>query len=411
MHFRRTIWLTLAALALLALRPARASAPIDLVVWHAYRAAEKAALEKVAAAFSASHPGLHVTTLAVPYESFADKITAAITRGQGPDVFIFAPDRLGGWIEAGHTVEPIGFFLDQATRDRFIPATLDAMTFRGTVYGLPVNYKVVTLIYNKKLIPRPPRDSTELVAMAKLNTDAAAGRFGLAYWYSDFYYHSALMNAFGGRVFEGATPVLDNPENARALEQLRRWISVDKILPAEPSSALVLALFNAGKAAMTFSGPWFIGEIAPGIDYGLSPLPLMVEAGNQPMRPWLTVEGAFVSAPSKHTDEAYEFVKYLTGREAGRIMALEGRQSPANKGVYEDPAVADDPVLKAFRAQVEVAVPMPKLPEMTMVWSPATAMMAAYAKGGIEARPALEKVQAQVMKDVAALRKQREPTR
>ena len=100
-------------------------------------------------------------------------------------------------------------------------------------------------------------------------------------------------------------------------------------------------------------------------------LPTISEAGNKPMRPWITVEGVYVAAPSKNKDAAYELAKYLTDVPAARIMALEGRQTPANKGVYADPAVANDPILKAFRQQVDVAVPMPNLPEMSMVWSPA----------------------------------------
>src|SRR5437016_1905216 len=88
-------------LLLLALLFADAAAgQTELVVWHSYRAAEKAAIEKVAAAFNASHPGTRVTTLAVPYDAFADKISAAVPRGKGPDIFIYAQDRLGGWIEA-----------------------------------------------------------------------------------------------------------------------------------------------------------------------------------------------------------------------------------------------------------------------------------------------------------------------
>ena len=49
-------------------------------------------------------------------------------------------------------------------KGRFIPTTLEAMTYRGTVYGLPLNYKVITLIYNKKLVPTPPKTTAELVA-------------------------------------------------------------------------------------------------------------------------------------------------------------------------------------------------------------------------------------------------------
>jgi arabinogalactan oligomer/maltooligosaccharide transport system substrate-binding protein len=390
------------AAALLSAAPARSA---DIVVWHAYRGEEKTALEKVVAEYNARQAATHVTTLAVPYDAFADKISAAVPRGKGPDVFIFAQDRLGGWVEAGNTVEPVDFFLDDATKKRFIPSTMEAMTYRGSVYALPLNYKVISLIYNKKLVKAPPRNSTELVQLAKKLTDKGAGRFGLAYWYANFYYHAALMNAFGGRVFDaGSKPVLDNPENVKSLKLLMQWVKKDQILPAEPSTALVTALFNEGKAAMVFNGPWFIGEIAPGIEYGVARLPALVEAGGAPMRPWITVEGAYVAAPSKYKEAAYDFVKYLTDAGPAKVMAVEGRQCPANLAAYADPAVAKDPILAGFRDQVEGAVPMPNVPEMTMVWSPATTAMNVVLRG-TDPKAALQAAQKQVEKDVANLRK------
>lgn len=396
------------ALAALAAPATSLLAQKEVVVWHAYRAEEKAALERIATAYNAANAakGVKVTTLAVPYDAFADKITAAVPRGKGPDIFIYAQDRLGGWIEAGSTVEPIDFFLDKATTDRYIPTTMEAMTYRGTVYGLPLNYKVITLIYNKKLVPTPPKTSKELVAMAKKLTEAKSGRFGLAYSYSDFYYHAALQNAFGGRVFDpGPRPVLNNPQNVKALELLMRWFTVDGILPAEPSTALITSLFNGGKAAMVFSGPWFLGEIAQGVDYGLALLPTIDEAGGKPMRPWMTVEGVYVAAPSKNKDAAYDFARYLTDTPQAKIMAVEGRQTPANKSVYSDPAVGSDAILSAFRKQVEVAVPMPNLPEMTMVWSPATTAMNTIVKKSATPKAAMDQAQKSVERDVAALRK------
>jgi arabinogalactan oligomer/maltooligosaccharide transport system substrate-binding protein len=396
----RPVLTLLAALAL-----AGPAGAVELTVWHAYRAEEKAAFEKVCAQYAASKPGTTVTTLAVPYDAFADKITAAVPRGKGPDVFIFAQDRLGGWIEAGNTVEPIDFFLDDAVKARFIPTTLEAMTYRGSIYGLPFNYKEITLIYNKKMVTAPPRTTGELVALAKKLTDKKAGRFGLAYAYNDYYYHAALQNAFGGRVFdEGSRPVVNAPENVKALEQLLGWIDAG-ILPAEPSTALITSLFNEGKAAMIFNGPWFLGEIAKEVDYGLARLPTVDEAGGKPMRPWMTVEGLYVAAPSKSKDAAFDLVKYLTDVPASTAMALEGRQTPANKKVYDDPRVAGDRILSAFRAQAETATPMPNLPEMSMVWSPATTVMNTVTRKAATPRGALDKAQAQVVKEVAGLRK------
>ncbi len=405
----KTLRLLTAALCLcaLGLLPLPASAA-ELILWHSYRAEEKAALEKLVEQYNQANAskGVTVKALAVPYDAFADKITATVPRGKGPDLFIFAQDRLGGWIEAGNTIEPIDFYLDDALKKRFIPTTMDAMTYRGTAYGLPLNYKVISLIYNKKLVPTPPKTSGELVAMAKKLTDSKAGRFGLAYSYSDFYYHAALMNGFGGGVFDAKfNPTLNSPENVKSVEFLLKWIEKDGILPAEPSTALITSLFNDGKAAMVFNGPWFLGEIAKGIDYGIAPLPKLEEAGGKPMRPWMTVEGVYVTAPSKNKDAAFEFARFLTSTASAKVMALEGRQSPANQEVYADAMVAKDPQLKAFRDQVEVAVPMPNVPAMSMVWSPATSAMNAMLKKTAAPKAALDTAQKEVAKAIAGLRK------
>jgi arabinogalactan oligomer/maltooligosaccharide transport system substrate-binding protein len=386
--------------------PILAHAQENLVIWHAYRGAEKAAFEKVIAAYNA-RPTTKVKAepLAVPYDAFADKITAAVSRGKGPDVFIYAQDRLGGWIEAGNTVEPIDFYVDEALKAKFIPTTMEAMSYRGSLWGLPFNYKCIALVYNKKLISAPPKTTAELVSMGKGLTNAAAGRFGLAWEYGNFYFVASLINGFGGGVFApGGKPTLNAPENSRAIDLLVKW-GDEGFMPKEPSNTLVTALFNEGKAAIVFSGPWFLGEVSKDIDYGLASLPLISEQGNKPMRPWMTVEGVYVTAPSKHKDAAFDFVKYATDVEAARVMALEGRQSPALKAVYDDPKVKSDVVLAAFRKQVEVALPMPNRPEMTMVWSPATTALNKINRKSATPKEALEVAQAAVEKDVAGLKK------
>ncbi len=401
---QRLFSLSFSMLLLWPMFAASAAAQKEIVVWHGYRGDEKTAFEKVVDQYNKSGKGTKVTTLAVPYDAFADKITAAVPRGKGPDVFIFAQDRLGGWIAAGNTVEPLDFFLDDKIKGRYLKTTLDAMTYQGTVYGLPLNFKTLTLIYNKKLVTTPPKTTGEMVALAKKHTNAASGRFGLVYWYSDFYYHAALMNGFGGGVFAGRKPTMNSPQNIQSLDLLRKWMGLG-IMPEEPSTALITSLFNDGKAAMVLSGPWFLGEIKDGVDYGLAPLPKIDEAGGKPMRPWITVEGVYIAAPSKNKDAAYDFIQYLTDVPAGKVLALEGRQTPANKAVYSDPKIAADPILKAFRQQVDTAVPMPNLPEMTMVWSPATTAMNTVVKKTATPKQAMDNAQQEVVQRIASLRK------
>ena len=387
--------------------PVFAQAANELVVWHAYRGAEKAAFEKVVGMFEKSPgaKGIKVNTLAIPYDAYADKISAAVPRGKGPDLFIYAQDRLGGWIEAGKTVEPIDFFIDKPTRERLLPGMLEAMTYKGGVYGLPINYKSITLIYNKDLVKTPPKTTDEMVKVAKGLTNAQSGRYGLAYWYTNFYFHSALMNAFGGAVFDKDGKLsVDSPATVASLNQMMTWYKKDGIMPTEPSEALIAAMFNEGKAAMVINGPWFVGDIDKKINYGLAVLP-MVDAAKKPMRPWLTIEGAYVSASSAKKEAAYELAKYLTSEEAGLVLALEGRQLHTNKAVYNDKRVSGDAVLKAFRYQLDSAEAMPNRPEMTMVWSPATTAMNKIVKGNASVEAALKEASGTMQDSIAALRK------
>jgi arabinogalactan oligomer/maltooligosaccharide transport system substrate-binding protein len=379
----------------------------DLVLWHAYRGAEKATIEKVAQLYS-EKKRVKVTTLAIPYDAYADKISASIPRGKGPDVFIYAQDRLGGWVESGKTVEPIGFYMDEATRARFLPGMMDAMTYKGTVYGLPLNYKSITLIYNKTLVKTPPKNTTDLVKVAKSLTDAGSGRYGLSYWYTNFYFHAALMNAFGGHVFDkDGNLALNSPETVASIRQMMKWYKQDGILPPEPSETLVSSMFNEGKVGMVFNGPWFLGEISPNIDFGLAVLPVVDEAGRKPMRPWLTIEGAYVSASSKQKEAAYDFVDFLTSEEAGLLLALEGRQLHTNAAIYSDKRVASDRILKAFHDQLSSAEPMPNRAEMTMVWSPVTTAMNKVAKGSSTPEAAIREAAAAVQESITALHKGR----
>jgi len=336
-----------------------------------------------------------------------------VPRGTGPDLFIFAQDRLGGWIEAGNIVEPVDFYVTDEVKDRFLPNMMEGMTYRQQIYGLPFKYAAIAMIYDADKVPAPPKTTGELVAWAKKGTDASTGRYPWAYTYNDFYFHAALMNAFGGGVFETdagaalAKPTLNSPANVRSFDQVMTWFKQDGVLPAEPSAALVTSLFNEGKTDIVFSGPWFLGEVDKAKNIGIAPLPTVDEAGGTPMKPWMTIEGLYVSAQSKQKEAAYQLAEFLTTDEVAKIMALEGRQQPTNKNVYNDAAVAADPIMAGFRAQAENAVPMPNLAVMTLMWSPATTAMNKIVKGSATVQQALDEAQQLLSSDIEALRKSR----
>jgi arabinogalactan oligomer/maltooligosaccharide transport system substrate-binding protein len=367
---------------------------VPIVLWHSYRAEEKRALEEIAKAFNGSQDRLELRLVPVPFDALGDKITAAIPQGKGPDLFIYAHNRIGDWSEA-KIVEPIEFWVDEALAKRFLPAPLKALTYRDSLYGLPLAFKPLALVYNKKLVPKPPSTTDELIALAKKTTDSKSGRYGLVYENTDLYYHSPWLHGFGAEVLANGKPTLSTPEAAAALAFAKRLASYEGIVPKEVTAVLVSSLFNEGKAAMVITGPWFLGEIKRGLSYGVAVLPIVV-ATHRRAAPYLGSEAVMLSAKSLHKKEAFEAMKYLTSDDASRTRLKDGRQTVANASVYEDAAVKSDGAFAAFRAQLDDSVPTPSVPAMQQVWGPYNNALAKVIHQGGDPAQALAEAQSRV---------------
>lgn len=382
---RRWIALLLFFLAV----PGRAQERKEIVVWHSYQGAARMAFEKVIDGFRTKE-GWTAAPVTVPADLLPSRISTLIPRGEGPDVFLHTQERLGGWAQAGGILEPV--LPDDRIRARFLPGTLEALTFQRKLYGLPLEVRVITLIYNRNLLPDAPLSSREMVAQARRLTSPELGKFGLATWYTDPYYHAPLLNAFGGSLFGAdGRPAVSSAANAQSLQLLKGWLR-QGFLPS-PSTTLITSLFNEGKLAMVIAGPSFVERISPTIPFALGPLPSVEEAGGKPMRPWITVQGVHIAATSRHKEVAARLVRYLTDLPAARTLAVEGRLLPAHAAAYREPQVAGDPVLQGFRRQLDTAVPMPNVPAMSRIWGPLARALEAVAERRASPQEALDQAQ------------------
>ncbi|HPM76375.1 MAG TPA: extracellular solute-binding protein [bacterium] len=382
------------ALLLLALLGAATARAGEITLWHSYRGEEQAALETLVRQWNEAHPQSPVRPLVVAHEAYANKLTASIPRGQGPDVFIFAHERIADWAGA-HLIRPLDDEFTPDAQAQFFPVTIEALRAQGRIYGVPLAFKSVALIYNKALLAAPPATTDELVAYLERRTDRAAKEFGLAYEAGSFYHHAGWLFGFGGRLFnERGEPTLAEAGNVASVafvaDLMRR-----NLLPEEPTAALVAQLFNDGRADMVINGPWFLGEIDPRIDYGVAPLPL-VSATGKPATPFLTVEAAIVSAYAGDPQGALAFARFLAAGEGARVRLEQGKQLVAASAVYELPDLRIDPHLTAFKAQVERSVPMPNNPLMRAMWEPAAQALRAALRGAREPGAALAKAQYQL---------------
>ncbi len=354
-------WLLALALCL----GARGADAEELILWHSYRAGEAAALDETLASFRQAHPELSVRVLPVPAGPYSQKLKSAIPAGNGPDLFIAAHDELGDLV-ARDLVEPLPSQVEAA---RYLPATVRPLVRTdGGFWGWPFAFKCLALFYRTDLLPTPPVSTDELLAQAKHLTHG--DRFGLAYELGEPYFHAPWFFGFGAEVLskDGSHTLLDSEAAARSARFVRDLARVHRVVPVDVNGALVTELFNRGKAAMVISGPWFLSEIAADVPFAIAPLP-KVSATGMPARPFLTVEALFV-AKGKLRPAVLTLAEWLTSDASARLRAEHARQPVANRAVYDDPQVAQDAVLSAFRRQAESSVPMPTAPLMQVVWEP-----------------------------------------
>lgn len=390
----RTIrkWVPFCVVLILLALSAAASAQ-EITVWHAYRGAEEQTLEALTEDWNQANPQTPARLLAVPYDAFANKLTSAIPRGNGPDVFIAAHERVGDWARSDLLY---AWPKDGAPWAEYHPTTVDALTLDGTTYGIPLAFKSLVLFYNTRLVDEPPVTTEELIFMAGKHTDAEAGKFGLAYEATNFYAHAPWLFGFGGRIFdEDGAVVLDDPANIRSFEFAYSLVDEHGIVPEEPTGVLVSQLFNDEKAAFAINGPWFLGELRDDLPYAMAPLPRVTETG-EPASPFLTVEAAFVSSFSTNPAPARRFARYLAAKDQSVRRAVDGLQPVATLAAYEDDEVRRMASLQVFRRQLDNAVPMPNNPKMRSVWEPAATALRQVMRGAAEPSLALKQADRRV---------------
>lgn len=377
-------WSAAAFFGVLLLFGARVEAGSEpLTLWHSYRGEEERALSMVLERYEEA-TGESVRALGIPHDAFASKITTAIPRNNGPDLFIFAHERLGGWVNAG-LVSPLDLPLREGSDSEFLPGTLEALRYKERLYGLPLAFKSLVLFYNKALVKEAPPTTDALLKVARGLKER--GHYGIAYQSNLFYFHAPWYFGFGGKLnLPEATPDFTSEGALGAFNFLKGMVE-EELLPSEPTGALVTQLFNAGEVGMVVSGPWFLGELKKGLSVGVAPLPI-VSATLEPARPFLTEEGVFISGKTRRRDAALGLAQFLAGEEASGVRARVGRQLVANKRAWESEGLASDPVMGVFAKQLNAVEPMYNGPGMQNIWEPFDLALKKIVRGGSDARDA-----------------------
>jgi multiple sugar transport system substrate-binding protein len=245
-----------------------------------------------------------------------------------------------------------------------LPAALDAVSYGGTIYGLPKFASAQTMFWNKQLFrqagldpEKPPATWDEFAGYAKTLT--TGGRYGYAcdMGNTDGAYQNFLRVLLlnGGTMYDaGNNPVFNSEVGIDALTRLVSLLRTDKVM--NPSSLQITnssdlnTLFANGQVGIVFNWPaQYAAATAAGAlakaDVGNAVLPgIKVKSASIDGS-----EGFAINSFSKNKQAALKWLQYVTGTGVQKRMAQEEGWFPVTSTLLKDPeVVASLPVVTTY---------------------------------------------------------------
>jgi arabinogalactan oligomer/maltooligosaccharide transport system substrate-binding protein len=290
-----------------------------------------------------------------------------VPTGTGPDVIIGANDWLGGFVTNG-VVAPVE--LGDKT-DGFATSAIQAFAYDGQQYGVPYAIENIALVRNNKLQPETTATTfDDLITEAK----TAGTQYPILIQQGpdtgDAYHLYPLQMSFNAPIFKQAADGsytnelgLGGPEGQAFATYLQK-LGQEKVLDPQVTADIAKQAFLDGKSPYIVTGPWYTTDFTKaGMDISVIPIP---SAGGSEAKPFVGVQGAYISAKSKNQVLANEFVtNFLTTEAVQTELYKSGGRNPALKAAADK---VDDPVLKGFNEAGANGVALPTIPEMDSMW-------------------------------------------
>ena len=302
-------------------------------------------------------------------EDAPGKFQQAAAAGKGPDIWIWAHDRIGEWI-AGGLLQPLN--PSKKVQAEIDPLAWKAFNVGGKTWGYPISIEAVALVYNKDLVPTPPKSFEEVMALDKKLS--ASGKKAILWDYNNTFFTWPLLAANGGYPFklkadgtyDPADTGVNNAGALKGTELLAKMVK-DGVMPKGAGYADMEAGMAQGKVAMMINGAWSWDNLRKAkINFAVAKIPTV---GGKKAAPFVGVIGAMISKASPNRDVAVEFIE-------GHMLSVKGLKTinddvplgtPASKTLFAE--LKNDPNIQATMASAQDGNPMPNNPEMGRFWS------------------------------------------
>lgn len=356
--------------------------------------------------FEAEHPDVRIEQRFIPYDQGPTVYNTMIQGGSLPDLGYLFMGMISEYAERG-VLEPLDDYMTDDERNAWISTALSAGEYRGKTYGVPL-WGANRVLYVRRDwmeqagVSAPP-DTWEAVRELAIKLNRPPERYGICVGAGRpkhlMQEQIAMMWGFGADFFDGdGRLAINSPEAVAYVKFLTDMHRVDRVMPPgilNLNADDCYAVMDAGKAGLTFSGPWQYGRCR---DAGIACEPLMTPAGRD--RKMLLILDIFsVFSTSKRKDLAYDFIRFTQRPENREMMDVENGGVPVTNAVSEHAYYRTVPI-RNYLAQADLIELTPKHPEWTKIqdgWGEAIQMVLA---GTASPREALDRVHARLLREL-----------
>ena len=338
-----------------------------------------------------------VSVLVEHPDRLEEKFTQVASTGDGPDIILWAHDRFGGYAQAGLLAE---LSPSKEFKDKFVDFAWDAENYNGKIIGYPVAIEALSLIYNKDLLPTPPKSWEEIVELDK--KFKAEKKNAIMWNLAEPYFTWPVVASNGGYVFKFADGKyntndigVNNEGSQKGLQFVVDMVK-NQVINADMDYAIAEASFNKGETALTINGPWSWGNIEKSkINYGVAVLPTL---NGKPSKAFVGVLSAGINSASPNKDLAVEFIEnyLLTAEGLDQVNKDKPLGAVALKS-YQD-KLAKDPRIAATMENAQNGEIMPNIPQIVSFWYAEKSAINNAVSGRQTVKQALDDARARIQK-------------
>ncbi|TDU91593.1 carbohydrate ABC transporter substrate-binding protein (CUT1 family) [Kribbella voronezhensis] len=337
----------------------------NLTVWAMGTEGEN--LPKLTKEFEQANPGVKVTVTPIPWDAAHNKFTTAITAQSVPDAAMVGTTWMGEFADLG-ALDPTPSGIDTAG---FFPGALDTTKVGGTSYGVPWYVETRVVFYRKDLaakagITTPPTDWDGLKAMAKAMQEKAGAKYGINLLPGGTGSWQTVMPfawSAGAKITSDDDKqfTFDTPEVQEGLKYYQSFFT-EKLAGTDLPPNQTEAQFVSGQVPMFISGPWMAGSIAKlGGDKIKPNIGVFQLPKNKSATSFVGGSNFVVFKNSKNKDSAWKLVKWLSDAKTQASWFKLSTDLPAVKAAWDDPSIANDPLLPVFGKQLDDAKAPPAI--------------------------------------------------